>query len=167
MPLRIVQEAHEETVAEMYLAADARYAEGLILHRAGQHDAAIYLWGYTAEILLKLAYCRLEPSFQISDIAATRFGPLHTLWRSLFPGSRLDLHDLHSLAFLLEYEYQQRHGHAYRLIVAMPFYHCIDRLQGNWWVSSRYRHTRADAREAEETQEDVEWLYTHHMALWR
>ncbi len=56
----------DETVEEMMKAADARLAEGEALVDGGYSDAGIYLLGYVAEMVLKTAYCRVDPAVNIS-----------------------------------------------------------------------------------------------------
>lgn len=52
-----------ETPGVMRQAAQARLLEANALVEAGQWDGAVYLAGYVAEMLLKVAYCDLTPPF--------------------------------------------------------------------------------------------------------
>ncbi len=167
MPLRTVQEAHEETIREMYLAAEARFDEGITLFEAQKFDGAIYLMGYTAEILIKLVFCRLAPSTQLSDPVGTGLSRTRILWRSLFSGTPLDYHDLNTLSFFLEYEYQRRFQRPYRRDIETELSRRTLQIYSSWWVASRYRYTRSDRDEAESVRNDVEWLRYVHADLWR
>lgn len=167
MPFRIVQESHPETLQEIYLAVESRMGEGRRLIEEGYDDAGIYLLGYVAEMSLKLAFARLDPRIPLQAPVEATLIRLQTLWRSLSFGGRLDLHDVAMLAFLLEYDYQQRRGRPYPANIQHGLTHTIRRLHSNWWVGSRYRARRATRREAEETVIDVEWLRDNHSSLWR
>ena len=75
-----------ETPSVMCQAAQTRLLEATALVEAGQWDGAVYLAGYVAEMLLKVAYCDLEPSFPANGTVDAVFGPARTLWQSLVPG---------------------------------------------------------------------------------
>jgi hypothetical protein len=59
MPL-IARVPRDHSIHEFRAAAGLRYWEARRLAIAGDRLAAIYLWGYTAEMLLKAAYFRLR-----------------------------------------------------------------------------------------------------------
>src|SRR5438105_6456634 len=94
MPL-IARLSPHHTIREFRAAAGLRFREGRRLALAGDRLAAIYLWGYTAEMLLKAAYFRLRgwlPSQPITmiDIRNARqyaMTTLHLAWPQ-------NLHDL-------------------------------------------------------------------------
>lgn len=72
MSLKSVLSGRDETLQEVYLAAESRYRKGCFLLDGGQWDGGIYLLGYVAEILLKLAYCRLDPDIELDQLMEAR-----------------------------------------------------------------------------------------------
>lgn len=70
MPL-IARIAQDHTVREFRAAAGLRYREAQRLAVAGDRLAAIYLWGYAAEMLLKAAYFRLRGWLPTQPITMT------------------------------------------------------------------------------------------------
>lgn len=63
LALPVLARFQAETPGVMRQAAQARLLEATALVEAGQWDGAVYLAGYVAEMLLKVAYCDLESSF--------------------------------------------------------------------------------------------------------
>lgn len=101
MPLILpaVSRFQAETPAVMLLAAGARLAEAEALLEAHQWDGSVYLAGYVAEMLLKIAYCRLDPTFPLGGTVSYVFGPARAVWNSLTPMSSLPDQHKHSLLF--------------------------------------------------------------------
>ena len=56
MPRRLLSRCQPDSIREFQASARQRYDDGLIAAANGRGLAAIYLWGYTAEMLLKAAY---------------------------------------------------------------------------------------------------------------
>ena len=65
MPRRLPSRWRTECVREFRAAARQRFDDGLALAAAGRRAGAIYLWGYSAEMILKAAY------FTLTGIAET------------------------------------------------------------------------------------------------
>ena len=82
-----------ETPEVMFQAAAARLGEAETLLENGQWDGAVYLAGYVAEMLLKVAFCNLDPAFRSSDIVSSAFGPAADIWRG--PSHLVALPPLH------------------------------------------------------------------------
>src|SRR5438132_12581385 len=59
MPTRLIQRCQPESIREFRASAGQRYDDGLALAGTGNRTAAIYLWGYVAEMILKAAYFSL------------------------------------------------------------------------------------------------------------
>ena len=55
MPRRLLSRVGRDTVREFRAAAAERYLDARLLAREGRRTAAIYLWGYVAEMYLKAA----------------------------------------------------------------------------------------------------------------
>ncbi len=58
MPKRLLHRCQPDSIAEFQAAARQRFQDGVALEAAGCRTAAIYLWGYAAEMTLKAAYFR-------------------------------------------------------------------------------------------------------------
>ncbi len=153
-------------------AADARLTEGEALVDGGYPDAGIYLLGYAAEMVLKTAYCRVDPAVNISkDLIADRFGSAATQWKSLFPGQPLPKQRGHDLLFwhlvLLEERKVQGKPPLATIGTGGLLSACVARLYDDWFVEMRYRHQEATAQEARNVKDDVQWLHTYQDDLWR
>ena len=59
MPRRLIDRCLPDSIREFRASALQQYNDGLALVGAGNRTAAIYLWGYTAEMTLKAAYFSL------------------------------------------------------------------------------------------------------------
>jgi hypothetical protein len=59
MPRRLLERCPPDSIREFRASARQRFDDGLVLAGGGQRTAAIYLWGYTAEMTLKAAYFSL------------------------------------------------------------------------------------------------------------
>src|SRR2546421_3835698 len=59
MPRRLIDRCQPDSIREFRISARQRYQDGLALAGAGNRTAAIYLWGYAAEMTLKAAYFSL------------------------------------------------------------------------------------------------------------
>lgn len=81
LSLPVLSRVQPETPAVMLQAAEARSREAEALLAAQQWDGAVYLAGYVAEMLLKVAFCNLDPAFSATDTVSSAFGPAATLWR--------------------------------------------------------------------------------------
>ncbi len=55
MPKNLIQRLRHDSVAEFEAAALTRFQDGIELEARGRPLAAIYLWGYSAEMTLKAA----------------------------------------------------------------------------------------------------------------
>jgi hypothetical protein len=58
MPKSLIHRLRADCIREFRAAAHQRYLDGFTLAGQGRRTAAIYLWGYTAEMTLKAAYFR-------------------------------------------------------------------------------------------------------------
>jgi hypothetical protein len=59
LPKLFVERFTEDTIEQFRVAAKMRYDEGWKLALSGHRTAAIYLWGYAAEVTLKTAWFSL------------------------------------------------------------------------------------------------------------
>jgi hypothetical protein len=56
MPRRLLERCSPDSIREFRAASRQRFADGQSLAMADRRTAAIYLWGYAAEMTLKAAY---------------------------------------------------------------------------------------------------------------
>ena len=77
MPLRSLLEPTPETVNDLVLAAEERYWDAYELAVQGRAFAAIYVAGFTAEMLLKVAGFRFDGAAP-GDAIQPRLGPART-----------------------------------------------------------------------------------------
>lgn len=68
----------------MHKAVRPRLVEGEALVALGHWDGGIYLLGYVAEMVLKIAYCRLDPTLSSTTVVKDVFGVAAGQWRGLF-----------------------------------------------------------------------------------
>src|SRR5205809_459063 len=59
MPKRLPSRWQPDCIREFRASAEQRFEDALALAAAGRRTGAIYLWGYSAEMLLKAAYFAL------------------------------------------------------------------------------------------------------------
>ena len=60
MPRRLLDRCQPDSIREFRAAARCRFDDALSLAAAGRRMAAVYLWGYSAEMTLKAAYFSVE-----------------------------------------------------------------------------------------------------------
>src|SRR5438067_365326 len=56
MPRRLLDRCNRDSIREYRAAARQRFNDALAMAGQGRRTGAIYLWGYTAEMILKAAY---------------------------------------------------------------------------------------------------------------
>src|SRR5436190_1788620 len=141
MPL-IARIRPSHSIREFRTAARLRYQEGRRLAVAGDRLAAIYLWGYSAEMLLKAAYFRLKgwlPANPISmtDLTQARSYAVNHLglqWSS-------NLHDLTRWRELLIEERKLRMI-PYQAAFSRSLNARVNHIYLNWREHLRYRTNR-------------------------
>lgn len=149
MPL-VSRLARQETASDMLLSANARYEEGLALLAAGYRDGGLYLMGYAAEMILKTAFCRIDPTALPYVTVRSRFGIAERHW----PGvSALPLPSgyEHSLIFwetVLPAERAARGKPALGVMVSQTLSGCVRDIAENWAVKMRYQQSNATVQEA-------------------
>ena len=56
MPRRLLERCDPDSIREFRAAARQRFDDALAMADQGRRTGAVYLWGYTSEMLLKAAY---------------------------------------------------------------------------------------------------------------
>ena len=169
MPLRSLLEPVPETVNDLVLAAEERYWDAYELAVQGRHFAAIYVAGFTAEMLLKVAGFRFDGAFP-GDAIQPRLGPAKTYGAAKFPA--VGPESYHSLRFWTAFLEHKRveAGHPLDPALLLELRTRTDRAHETWWISMRYRPSgpvSATARaEMLALLEDVDWILKNHPRLW-
>jgi hypothetical protein len=149
-----------ETWPTLHSAALERFWDGLDLatSAAPRRTAAIYLLGYVAEILLKMAFFRVA-GFLPGQAVELRAITAHAAW------TRSNLHNLDALADLLIAERATR-DRALDPAFAGQLKSCVLTIANHWGTTLRYKHTAAEQPELAEVYQNVEWLRANATLLW-
>lgn len=168
--LPLLARMQAETPDVMLSAAQTRLQEAEALLSCKQWDGAVYLAGYAAEMLLKVACCRLDPAFPAGGTVGDIFGPAATLWRSLFPsGTSLPSQWKHDLSFwedvLRARRLSLRTGVKEWGDLLLISRH-LNTIRRHWRVNLRYQPPLAAEGEAQDVCEAARWLFDNSRALW-
>jgi hypothetical protein len=162
MPKRLVERLRSDSIHEFRCAAKERIADGDALAAVGRGLAAIYLWGYAAEMALKASF--FEASLYNSrrpieklDLhsAKPRAAKLGVAWP---PGS--DLHDVAAWAELVVAERSNR-GTPLGIVAATKLIRAAQSLRRLWRVTLRYHANRAYSNEVEQVRQLVRQILSH------
>jgi hypothetical protein len=166
MPKRLLDRCRPDSIFEFRLAAQQRFQDGLALAPVGRRTAAIYLWGYAAEMTLKAAYFDLIgfPPNQIiskADLkgASANAAKLGFVWTGNF-------HNLELWTQLLVLTRASTPGWRYtdvnfgNAVVARG-----RQLQRLWNEVLRYHKNVAYPHEVEQVQRAAEWLLLNNTQL--
>jgi len=165
-PLRNRLERIDETLQEFDAAARQRHLEGLELMLAGSFGAGIYLMGYAAEMLLKIACFRIDGAGPADPIEPCLVQARQ--WKKkYFPN--VDFENYHSLWCWCQLLLQKRvrKGRALSDPIASKLVSFVQELYATWWIEMRYRSDQALAVEAQTVYNDVTWIFDNHLLLWR
>lgn len=168
MPKRLLDRCQSDSIDEFQLAAHQRYLDGLSAASAGRRTAAIYLWGYAAEMTLKAAYFRVSgfaPKQAITakdrKSAVQQAGKLNIAWPTAGQG-----HNVRAWAELLVATRSSTAGQNYS---TAQFGREVQvrgqRLEKLWNETLRYHKNRAYPYEVEQVLEAVSWLLAHSPKL--
>ena len=166
MSLRLEWEAETETPQLLELALIDRFNSANTLLAQSEWDAAIYLYGYVAEMVLKTAYFRIVGNNPADPVSAM-LRPARNAGNRLIPGIADESY--HSLRFwseLLRAEWQQQN----RPLAAITEMYLIEYsrvLYLNWMVEMRYHPNRADRHEAGDVAEAADWLFNNRAEIGR
>jgi hypothetical protein len=147
-------------------AAGQRYREGRRLALAGDRLTAIYLWGYTAEMLLKAAFFRLRgwlltQAITLADLYDAQLYAIQTL-QLAWPEK--NLHELPRWRELLVEE-RKRVLNPYPWPFARRFSASVTRIYLNWREHLRYHPNRPYRGEVGDTFQAVSWLLGQYRHL--
>lgn len=146
------------TIRDFRAAAGHRYQEGRRLALAGDRLAAIYLWGYAAEMLLKAAYFRLAgwapvQPITVQDLHQAKSYAVQQIgleWPS-------NLHDLGRWKDLLVEERIVRQV-PYGATFARSLNARVNQIYVNWREYLRYHRNRPFQGEVSRVFQAAHWL---------
>lgn len=167
MPKQLLERCNPDSIREFRAAAQVRFNDALAMAEKGRTTGAIYLWGYTVEMVLKAAYFAclaiqenqaltwrgdIGPAIDIGrqkyNINWTKKGAGHNVraWAELLV---VEQSSASNALFPLANDVQQRA----RL---------IERL---WNESLRYRRNRAYEHEMSQVRAAAEWFLAHALEI--
>ena len=162
-----------ESWLDLDMAGEARYWDGAeVACLSGIHrTAAIYLFGYAAELALKVAYFRKIVAFDLDtrDIrrkAEAAMGGLLSVANSPVAAKAAKGHNLLGWYLLLREQQAvlappDRWTPHFELTAQAH----IQRLEGHWSEQLRYRHETASSTELGEVYASASWLWDNRNIL--
>lgn len=168
MPVRLPDRCGPDTVLGFRTAAEQRYTDGVQLAGADRRTAAVYLWGYAVEMMLKAAYFQAfgyDPRRAIAtaDLRAAR--ELASALPFQWPQGG-NLHHLPAWATLLVRTRTQLAHTAYPnpLFPAEVVSRAV-RVFEVWRETIRYHQNTAYEFEVRAVREQTEWFLEHAARL--
>lgn len=158
---RLAQLEPQETWPQLHDAAIERYWDGFALATGpdNRRTGAIYLLGYVAEILLKVAFYRVSNAPHHLPVQRGAI-QTHRDWQG-----RRNLHDLVALGNVLIGQ-RKRNGIEFDPVFAALLIEKLFVLDRHWSEALRYRHSMATTDELHEVYQAVEWLLANKNTLW-
>ena len=166
MPRRLIDRCRPDSIGEFRASAPQRYDDGLALAGAGNRTAAIYLWGYAAEMILKAAYFSLSglaeddaitwPGHIQPAISLGKAAPLNIAWPNQGAG-----HNVRAWAELLVGVRALAPATVYDPGFAARVQACGQCIWQLWRETLRYHKNRAYLYEVRQVREATDWLLVH------
>jgi hypothetical protein len=170
MPKRLLQRCLPDSVGEFRAAARRRFEDGEALAAAGQRTAAIYLWGYAAEMTLKAAFFSFigyadDQPIPLPDIraAVASAAGLGVIWPGP-PGKPKNSHSLQGWAELLIAK-RGAMGSPYPPAFGRAVAERGRRLELLWREVLRYHKNVAYLHEVRQVRGAADWLLRHARGL--
>lgn len=167
MAFRARIDANPETLIEFEFAWERRYLEGMrLLEEKETRTDGVYLLGYVAEMILKVAYFRFtgaaSEDFLDALLTASAF-------KTAVKNLGVDAEFYHSPRFWMEILISTRIQHKRPLPTQLQnnLRAFAEILYDNWKVDMRYHSLPIGEAECQEVKVAVEWLYNRHESLWR
>jgi hypothetical protein len=160
--------ARSETLSDLEWAAEERFREAEELLRAGHFSGAVYLFGLSCEMWLKLGCFRYRGA-KITDPVLSQLGPAKAWMKIRYP--LIQCESYHSLVFWVEYLIATRAASVNPLTssaIGEARHHIVHRLFEDWKIDLRYRQVASlSERQARRVYRDAAWVRQHWNALWR
>ena len=168
MPRPLLARLKADSIAEFRAAAIERFRDGKAAAARDRRTAAIYLWGYTIEMLIKAAYFQVN-GFQAEQIVAmrdlrdaVRFGVSNQI---IWP-QQGQLHSIRAWAQTLVALRLKQPSTTYTdAAFGDEMLDRAQRLEPIWSETLRYHQNRAYPREVSQVQTATEWFLTHSLSL--
>lgn len=158
----LLDRCRPDSIVEFRMAVNERYVDGLRLAASSRGTAAIYLWGYCAEMTLKSAYFALIGHGEGNAITKMHLDKAKGMAKSLNFVWVGNLHNVESWAKLLANTRSSVTGLAYPTpAFGSDLLAKCHRLQRVWSEFLRYHRNVAYPHEIENTRRIVEWLMDH------
>jgi hypothetical protein len=158
MPKPLHERCKPDSIQEFRKAAVVRCIDAQVLAEAGQRAAAIYLWGYAAEMVIKATYFaaigyRNQQSITLADLDRAKKHSASLLGVPWSGG----LHNIEAWSRLLVNE-RARLGKPYSVVLASRIIFHAATLYRYWRETLRYHSNRAWPFEAARAHRSVDWL---------
>lgn len=169
MPKSLLRRCQPDSIREFRAAARQRYDDGLALLSSGRRTGAIYVWGYTCEMLLKAAYFSsrgLAPTAPLSWSQHLR--PAIDRGRQVFQiaWSRSGAgHNVRAWAELLIAERNTSSARAFPIPFALEVQKHGQEIEAFWQETLRYHKNTAYFYEVKRVQRSTEWFLVHQDLL--
>jgi hypothetical protein len=173
VPIRALLSPANETLQDMESAAEDRFWEGWELATQSRHIGALYVWGYVAEMLLKVSAFRVDGASP-GEAVAPRLGPAKVYGQARFADIAYD--SGHSIEFWAAFLREKRIDASKPLSAVMlsNLAACTSRIHARWLVSLRYRSLSLPPLatsslhfpvEVMNMAEEIGWIRSNHIAL--
>jgi len=153
--------ARNHTITRFRAAAGARYGEARRLETEGYRLGAIYLFGYSAEMLLKAAYFRVRGFAANATITLQHLVDARQQARSAGLVWTGNLHDLSGWARLLTHERETR-GSPYTSRYGNQLLSQVNSISQHWREWLRYHDMTPYAGEVVTVRSAATWLFTQY-----
>jgi hypothetical protein len=168
MPKRLPARWQPESIREFRASARWRFDEAMALAATGYRTGAIYLWGYSAEMILKAAYFSLLGRSETALLTwAGDILPAINAGRAIgiaWPGPGQG-HNVRAWAELLVNEHAATPGAAYPPLFGQEVQACGQSIGLLWSETLRYHKNVAYLHEMNQVREAAEWLLVNSDAL--
>lgn len=166
MSLRYRLESHPETILDLARASRARYEEGLSFISQGKPWIGIYIAGYSAEMILKIAYF-LAKGAQWSSPVKPELDS--TLREARFLGVLYPPQGFHNTLFWMDLLIAKLNHQGHRLTgdFESDLRTRTDILYDIWCISMRYRREEPMEEEVNAFIWALSWLMDKRFDLWR
>ena len=168
MPKRLPARWQPESIREFRASARWRFDEGMALAAAGYRSGAIYLWGYSAEMILKAAYFSLlgraetDSLTWVGDILPAIYAGRARKIDWPYQGQG---HNVRAWAELLVAEHAATPGAAYPPLFGQEVQACGQSIGQLWSETLRYHKNVAYLYEMNQVREAAEWLLVNSDTL--
>ncbi len=168
MPRGLLSRCQPDSIAEFRAAARMRYAEGEALLDAGHRLGAIYLWGYTSEMIVKAAYFAVSGLREREPITwAGHLKPAIELGRKMqiaWPHQGAG-HNVRAWAELLIRVRRLSPATAFEPAFAAELQRRGESVDLLWRETLRYHKNSAYLHEADRIRDAAQWLLIYQNML--